>query len=133
MSNDPNRARWHRIDPKTAKRLTEASSSPGVVFPVRSDAVPAEFHDIKGVTSYFMSSYTAPVPLTPHLTAGAEVAVVRHDDATAKAYNYIFATSSDGQVYFSGPHKAFAAHHFATSEAVPVQNLFGHPFTKGSR
>ena len=78
-----------------------------------------------------MSSYAAPVPLTPGLSAGGEIALVRHDGDMAKAYNYVFATSSNGQVCFSGPHKDFPAHHFATSTSVPVESLFGHPFVKG--
>lgn len=78
-----------------------------------------------------VSSYAMPISLTPGIAAGGEIALVRHDGNTAKAYNYIFATSSNGQVYFSGPHKDFPSHHFVTSTSVPVENLFGHPFTKG--
>ena len=115
----------------TAKNLVDQSSSPGVVFPVGSNAVPQQLRNIPGAVSFFVSSYVAPVPVTPSVTAGGEFALVRHDGDTAKAYNYIFATSSDGNVYFCGPHKDFPSHHFATSTSVPIEQLFGHPFAKG--
>ncbi len=72
-----------------------------------------------------------PVTLSSGLTAGGEMAVVRTNAGFAKAYNYVFATSSDGAVYFNGPHKNFAEHHFAAGSEMPIEKLFGHaPFTK---
>jgi len=84
-----------------------------------------------GVASYFVSVYTAEVSIAPGITAGAEAAVVRTDGSLAKAYNFVFATSSNGQVCFTGPFKDFPEHHFATDAGVSVESFFGHgPFRK---
>lgn len=114
------------------KRLAgEGAATPGVIFPIGSNALPEQLHALPGAASYFVSSYIQGIPLTPGMTAGGEYAVVRHDGGTAKAYNYLFATSSDGQVYFAGPYKGIPSHHFAASKEVAVEGLFGHPLTKG--
>jgi len=131
MGDTPSKAKWHQIDAVTAKTLSNHSSTPGVVYPVGSSGIPQQLQGIPGAVSFFVSSYGAPIPITPGITAGGELAVVRHDANTAKAYNYIFATSSNGLVYFSGPHKDFPSHHFPASSSVPIESLFGHPFTKG--
>jgi hypothetical protein len=131
MADDPSKAKWHVIDATTAKHLTEQTTTPGVVYPVASNAIPEQLKKVRGVVDFYVSSYAGPIPVTPSISAGGEIAVVRHDGDAAKAYNFIFATSSNGQVIYSGPHKGIAAHHFATSTAVAIENLFGHPFTKG--
>ena len=131
MVDDPSKAKWHVIDSTTAKHLTDKTATPGLVYPVASNAIPNQLKNIRGVVDFYVSSYAMPISITPGIAAGGEIAVVRHHGDIAKAYNFIFATSSNGQVCYSGPHKDFAAHHFATSTAVAIENLFGHPFTKG--
>jgi len=131
MTDDPSNVKWHVINSTTAKHLTDQTATPGLVYPVASYAIPYQLKNIPGIVDFYVSSYAMPIPLTPGIAADGEIAVVRHDGDTAKAYNYIFATSSNGQVYFSGPHKDFPSHHFATSTSVPIESLFGHPFTKG--
>lgn len=79
-----------------------------------------------GALSYFVSGYVSPVALPQGVTVGGEMVVVRTEGDLGKAYNYVFATSSDGQVCFNGPHKHFAGHHFPASSAVVVSRLFGH-------
>jgi hypothetical protein len=69
------------------------------------------------------------VPIAAGVTAAGEYAVVRHQ-GDARAYNYLFASSSDGCVYFAGPHTNFAAHHFDAAGPVPVGSLFGNPLTR---
>ena len=128
---DLSKAKWHEISSTTAKNLTDQTATPGLVYPVASNAIPDQLKSIKGIKDFYVSSYAAPIPITPGISAGGEIAAVRHDGEIAKAYNFIFATSSNALVYYSGPHKDFASHHFATSTAVPVESLFGHPFTKG--
>jgi hypothetical protein len=81
--------------------------------------------------SYFVSSYIQGVPVSPGVTAGGEYAVVRFEGDTGKAYNYLFATSSDGQVYYAGPYKGLPSHHFPASSRVPIESLFGNPLTRG--
>lgn len=131
MSDDPSKAKWHAIEPVAAKRLTDYSNTPGLVYPVASTAIPHQLRNIPGTVDYYVSSYAMPIQLTPGIAAGGEIALVRYDGDVAKAYNYIFATSSNAMVYFSGPHKDFPSHHWATSTSVPVESLFGHPLTKG--
>lgn len=131
MTADPSKVKWHVIDAKTAKHLTDQTTTLGVVHPVPGYAIPQQLKDIPGVVDFYVSSYANPISLSPDVTAGGEIALVRHDGDAAKAYNYIFATLSNGQVCYTGPHKDFSWHHFATSTAVAVESLFGHPFTKG--
>ena len=58
------------------------------------------------------------------------MAVVRTDADRSKAYNFVFATSSNGAVCFNGPYKDFAEHHFATGSGIPIERLFGHTPSK---
>jgi hypothetical protein len=131
MTDDPSKAKWHTIDPATALTLTNQTEKPGLVYPVASNALPQQLQNLPGFVTFHVSSYGPPINLTPGMAAGGEIAVVRHDQGIGKAYNYIFGTSSNGQVCFTGPHKDFPAHHFATTAPVPIESLFGHPFTKG--
>ena len=87
-----------------------------------------------GVVSFFASSYQTTAVLANNMTAGAEMAVVRTDGTLGKAYNHLVATSSDGVVYFNGPHYNFPQHHFASSAPVAVESLFGHvPLSSNSK
>lgn len=87
-----------------------------------------------GAVSYFVSAYPAPIPIGSNTLVGGELAVVRSDGDLAKAYNYVFASSGNGQVYFNGPFKNFPEHHFSSTSQVSVESLFGHvpKSTKGS-
>ena len=131
MTDDLSKVKWHAIDSVAAKGLTDYTNTPGLVYPVASTAIPHQLQKLPGIVDYYVSSYTMPIQLTPGIAAGGEIAVVRYDGDIAKVYNYIFATSSNTMVYFSGPHKDFPSHHWATSTSVPVESLFGHPFTRG--
>jgi hypothetical protein len=128
---DASQVKWSPVTSTTAKCLTDLTATPGLVYPVASNAIPDQLKGIPGVVAYYVSSYAQPIPLGQSVTAGGEIAVVRHDGETAKAYNYLFATSSNGLVCYTGPHKDFESHHFATSAPVPIESLFGHPLTKG--
>jgi hypothetical protein len=125
----PPMTKWHPMTPAIARELTQRTTTPGTVFQVDADAIPEQLRNIPGAVSFFVSSYEQGVPLPSAVTASAELAVVRHDGDTAKAYNWVLACSSDGGSYFAGMHKRFEAHHFATSKAVPVESLFGNPLT----
>src|SRR5262245_49819154 len=105
MADDPSKVKWHVIGGATAKRISEQTTTPGLVYPVASNAIPEQLKKIRGVVDFYVSSYAGPISVTPSISAGGEIAAVRHDGETAKAYNYVFATSSNGQVIYSGPHK----------------------------
>ena len=121
--------KWTPVDRSAAEKLIEATSAPGVVYPVATSALPQPLQAMPGAVSYFVSGYSTAVPIAPGLSAGGEIAVVRTDADLAKAYNYVLATSSNGQVYFNGPYKNFPGHHFDPASAVTVASLFGHgPF-----
>lgn len=126
MNADDPRAKWHLLDSTALQALTQGSATPGLVYPIGTNAVPAQVQSMPGVIAFFASSYATPMPMANAATAGAELAVVRSEGALRKAYNYIVATSSDGRVYFNGPHYHFPQHHFASSSPVPVESLFGH-------
>ena len=114
-----------------AEKLAAGSSAPGVVYPLGTTALPQPLQAMPGAVSYFVSGYTTGVPITPELTVGGEMVVVRTDGDVAKAYNFVLATSSNGQVCFNGPYKNFPGHHFDPGSAVTIASLFGHgPFKK---
>src|SRR5579859_3630214 len=124
------RPKWTPIDRDAAQHLTAKSSPPGVVFPLQLGALPASLKPMPGAVSYFVSTYDRPISLNPAVTVGGELAVVRHDGEVAKAYNYVFATSSNGQVCFNGPYEDFAGHHSKKDEPVIILTLFDNtPFT----
>ncbi len=131
MGDHSSKVKWTAVNSTTAKHLSELTASPGLVYPVASNAIPDQPKEVPGVVKFYVSSYAKPIPLSQDATAGGEIAPVRYDGDTAKAYNYLFATSSNGIVCYTGPHKDFASHHFASSTAVPIESLFGHPLTKG--
>jgi hypothetical protein len=79
-----------------------------------------------GLVSYFVSAYSAPIPIGSNTLLAGEMAVVRTDGDLAKAYNYVLGSSNDGRVYFNGPHYNFSQHHFASTSSVAPENLFGH-------
>jgi hypothetical protein len=134
MKADDARAKWHPIDPAALQAITNCSATPGLVFPVGTNALPQQIQQMPGLVSYFVSSYQAPMVLANNLTAGGELAVVRTDGELGKAYNYVFATSSNGFVVYNGPHKCFPQHHFSSSAPVPVEQLFNHvSFTTKSK
>lgn len=129
MAEDLKRAKWHEISLSAAKSLTDQTTTPGLVHPVPASAIPTQLK-FRGAKDYYVSSYAVPIPLTPGLAAGGEIAVIRQEGDIGKADNHIFATSTNGLVYFTGPYKGIPSHHFAAS-SVPIDGLFGHPFTKG--
>lgn len=79
-----------------------------------------------GAASYFIDVYADPLDLGNNTIAGGELAVIRNDKGLWKAYNYVFASSGDGLVYFNGPYKDFAEHHFSSTSSVSLENLFGN-------
>jgi hypothetical protein len=124
--------KWTPVSERAAaEKLTQATSNPGVVFSIGTSGLPPGLQAMQGAVSYFVSGYTNNVPLPQGVTVGGELVVVRTEGDLGKAYNYVFATSSDGQVCINGPHKYFAGHHFPATSAVAVSSLFGHhPFPK---
>lgn len=118
--------KWTPVSQPAAAKITEATSQPGVVYPLATSALPQHLQALPGVVSYFVSGYTSGVPISAAMTAGAEIAVVRTDGSMAKAYNFVLATSSNNQVYCNGPYKGFTNHHFDATTSVPIESLFGH-------
>ena len=87
---------------------------------------PASLQKLPGAVSCFVSSYINQVTSTGLTIGGEMVSRWGTDQATAKAYNFAFGTSSDGQVCFTGPFKNFPAHHSPSLEPAPVASMFGH-------
>lgn len=91
---------------------------------------PEQLKLISGVASYYASGYVSPQALAQGLSVGGEMLVARTESATTKNYNFLFATSSNGNVYFAGPFKGFG-HHVTQGQSIPVNSLFGNtPFSK---
>jgi hypothetical protein len=133
MNADDPRAKWHPIDPAAMQALLNSTTTPGVVYPVATSALPAQIQQMPGIASYYISHYTTGVPLANNVTAGGEMVVFRSDQGLAKGYNFIFGTSSNSLAVFNGPHYNFPAHHIASSSPVSVESVFGNvPHSKKS-
>jgi hypothetical protein len=120
------RRRWTKVDPAAAARLTAATLSPGIVYPLDITELPGNLQTMPGAESYFVSAYTSGVAAGQGVLVTGEMAVVRRDGKQPKGYNYVFATSSGGGVYYTGPFKQFEGHHMSSTGGVAVANLFGH-------
>ena len=120
------KTKWTRADEAAAQKLTEATLAPGRVYPLTTSDLPQGLQRMPNAVSYFVSAYTTPRPTTSGVRASGEMVVLRRDEELAKAYNYVFATSSGGNVYFTGPFKRFDLHHLASTDGVAVTDLFGH-------
>lgn len=113
------------IDSAAAQALTTFTNSPGVIYPVGTNALPVQLKQMPGVASYYVSGYVNPQVLANGLTVGGEMLVARIDGATTKNYNYVFGTNSNNNVQFTGPFKGFG-HHVMSGQSVPVNSLFGN-------
>jgi hypothetical protein len=118
-------SKWHQIDQAAVIKLLEVTQTPGLVVPLSTTALPNSLQPIPGAISYYASAYLTQVP-SPVVTIGGEMVVVRTDGDLAKGYNYVFGTSSNGNVCFAGPEKYFDAHHSPSSNPARVESMFGH-------
>lgn len=125
MSDNP--IKWHECDSTMVHQLTAATYKPGNLYPYPTGALPAGIRaGMPGLKDAFVSGYINPKLFSPGLSGLGEFVAVRDDGDTGKGYNYGFAISEDGKVYYAGPHKYFEGHHWEKSEPVPVDDLFGH-------
>ena len=133
MSDEKFFPKWTPIDRAALESIQQFSTSPGI-HALGTTALPAPLQQMPGVASYFVSQYSVPIPIGSNTVVGGEMAVVRADARTNKAYNYVFGSSSDGLVYFNGPFKNFPEHHFTSTSQVSLEKLFGNTptSTKGS-
>ncbi len=128
--NATRKTKWHLVDKSAADKLTQATSARGTVFQLGLSDLPRQLQPVRGAVSYFVSALAEPHRLDS-VTVGGEILLARTDGGTTKNYQFAFATSSDGTVRFSGPHKTFAGHHVTESSAVALSNLFGRtPYSK---
>jgi hypothetical protein len=133
MSDDEFLKRWHLIDDNALSSIQQYATSAGI-YQLATTALPEQLQKLPGAANYFVSSYPAPIPIGSNTVAGGELAVMRKDKELWKTYNYIFASSGDGRVYFNGPYKNFPEHHLSSTSQVSLESLFGHTpnSTKGS-
>jgi hypothetical protein len=120
------RRRWTKISGPDAQELVRGTLTPGTVFPVPVSGVPSQLRRLPGATAYYVSSYVTASSIGSGLTAGGEITVLRAEGTVGKAYNYVIASSTDGNVYFQGPFKHFSDHHFDPCGGVDISKLFGH-------
>lgn len=130
MSKSDQKMEWHQMDKIAASELIQHTQSPDLVYPIPIDKLPSRLQKIPGAVSYFVSGYLKHEELSNNLTVGGEIVIARTEGETGKAYNYVIATSGDGNVYFNGPYKDFENHHFDKNSSIPIESLFGHtPFS----
>ena len=118
-------SKWHRMDMAALLEISKHTTSPGI-HQLGTTALPAQIQSMPGAAFYFINVYADPLDLSNNTIAGGELAVIRNDKGLWKAYNYVFASSGDGLVYFNGPYKDFAEHHFSSTLSVSLENLFGN-------
>jgi hypothetical protein len=124
---------WHPMSETEAQSITNASKSPGQVYPLLLEDAPQGLQRMHGAIAYYVSDFITPTELKPGLTMGNEMVIQRTGGATTKAYNYAVATSSDGIVYYNGPYYNFKGHHIDSASSVPILSLFRHtPFSKNA-
>ena len=124
MKSQTDEFRWNKVDAQAAEKLTTLTNSVGMVYPIDNTLLPEQIKKMTGVSSYYATGYTnTQVNSTVGLVAG-ELIVTRSDGDLTKNYNYLFAVSSVGEVYFSGPYKGFG-HHVTSGQSVEVNSLFG--------
>ena len=125
MSTDDMFRKWTPIDQNALLEISQLTTSTGI-HQLGTTALPAPIQQMPGAVSYFVSAYSTPINIGSGTILGGELAVVRTDQEKWKAYNYAFASSGDGRVYFNGPYKNFPEHHFSSTSQVSLENLFGH-------
>ena len=125
MSNDELFRKWTLIDHGALSDISKCTVSLGI-HQLGTTALPSPIQQMPGAAAYFVSAYSTPINIGSNTLAGGELAVLRTDEELWKAYNYIFASSGDGRVYFNGPYKSFPEHHFSSTSQVTVESLFGH-------
>lgn len=129
MSDDTARIKWHPVDEAAAKALTAITNSPGVIYPIGTNSLPQQLHALPGVCSYYASAFTTGQPLPQGLTVGGEMLVARLAGSLTKNDQFVFGTSSNGQVCFAGPFKGYG-HHVSSGQQVAVSSMFNQtPFS----
>jgi hypothetical protein len=129
MSDDRARIKWHPLDENAARALTAITNSPGVVYPIGTNALPQPLQGMPGVCSYYASGYATGQVLPQGLTLGGEMLVARTDGVLTKNDQFVFATSSNGGVCFAGPFKGYG-HHVSSGQQVDVSSMFNQtPFS----
>jgi hypothetical protein len=115
---------WTVVNSDAAQYLTTLTNSPGVVYPIGTDALPVSLQRMRGVCSYYVTGYTQPQSVQHGFTAIGELMVARSEGATTKNYNYLVAVNSGGLMHVAGPYRGFG-HHVVTGGQVSVNSLFG--------
>ena len=100
-------SRWFQLDQAAVMQLTHLTSTPGQIVRLPLSAAPVQ---LPGASAYYASSYIVASTL-PSMTIGGELVEIRSHGETQKGYRWLFASSSDGNVYGRGPFKNFDAHH----------------------
>jgi hypothetical protein len=130
MTDDLNRLNWHPIEEPAAEQLIAQTNSPGLVYGFRTSDLPAQLQKLPNPCSYYISGYMNTVPGPRGISVGGEILVARTDGDLTKNYQYVFGTSSGGQVVFAGPFKDFEGHHVRSGQQFAVSSMFNHtPFS----
>ena len=115
---------WSPVLSPAAQHLTTLTNSPGVVYPMGTNALPDSLQRMPGVCSYYISGYLQPQVVPHGFTAIGEMLVARTESITTKNYNYLVAVNSGGVMHIAGPYKGFG-HHVVPGGEVNVSSLFG--------
>ena len=103
MKNQADQFKWHEVDAAAAEVLTTLTNSVDLVYPINNAFLPEQITKMSGVSSYYATGYTNTLVNSSVGLVASEFIVARSDGNLTKNYNYIFAVSSGGNVYFSGP------------------------------
>ena len=119
------RTKWHQFDEARAKALADAQQ-PDQIYRLSTDGcTPTGMMGHPGFCYLIGSNFSAQVS-SNGMDIGGELIAVCTSGTLTKVYPYDFGTSSDGSLYFRGPHKYFSMHHIHPGQPFSNSDLFGH-------
>jgi hypothetical protein len=86
--------------------------------------LPSGHQKMGRLQSAVISGYAETCKRADDIKGIGELALIRHESTTAKAYAYPVGIGTDG-LHLGAEFKSFAGHHFPTTASVPVNDIFG--------
>lgn len=124
MDESTKNMRWVSVNLEAVKKLTEATTSPGQIYPLDPKNAPENFIKMGNAQSYYVSAYSTPVAMKG-VTIGGKFLMQRTEGDITKNYPHYFATSSDNKVYYAAADFHFPAHHVYSSQPRSIEEMFG--------
>ncbi len=125
------RCQWHKVTEDQAKAITGCTTHPDEVYAYPLSGLLSSMQGISGIESAYVSGAIESFDVPGEMKAFCELVVIREEGLTARAYNWIFA-STGTDVYMYGPETNFPEHHIPVGDPIPIHSLFGHVSPPGT-